>query len=535
MKIKQVQQNRVIAILSVILLSLACYFMFFAIPTTSDTFIEEVWSRALLSRGISAWYNLLFTFSPAYFPDFLGYFLSKLMFSNIIIKVYSTTIFQISMLLLSIIAVFKSLGRKGLPLYTSILLITCSIVLLSAHYPGMWLWYYSTNDNLGATILAFFALALIVDHISNPRWYKMVLLFMLIAFAVVNGKLIVVTLIAPALFTLFSSTVYSYIFLENRYYFRETAKLFVVVSLAYFFATNLLEPFVNPHSTASVKLASGCGIVPSLNNIVTNVEILYGYHDLLIQIILFGWLLSVVISVYLILKNLRQSIPENNSYFFALFALTAIVLNFIGPIAAGIIGNDPANFRYFFSLAIFPLLVIIAFLTSKQLVKFNYVFLIICLLLTLKISQDQRRTVAQVLQKIPSTREARIADCIDHYVDTYHLTRGVSDYWNSYSVSFLSHKNVEIYPVCNTLEPCVGMDLYPYSEKESTKKYDFILVTDNKQFQFFEKYILLRAPKPDVSLACPDHTQLLIYIAKKNEFNTVLQKQWVSHTNKRIF
>ena len=178
-----------------LLCAYAAWLNFFTITTSSDVLIEEVWSRALLQRGISAWYDLLFTFAPAYFPDFLGYFLSRLLFHNPIIAVFATNIFQMIVLICSLYALFSSLGRKGISFLSCSVLIVTFLALLSAHYPGMWLWYSSTNDHMGAEILAFFCIALTIHCIKSQQFWKVVILCLLSALSVVNGRLFVLSFI----------------------------------------------------------------------------------------------------------------------------------------------------------------------------------------------------------------------------------------------------------------------------------------------------------------------------------------------------
>jgi len=526
----------IVFVASTLLLGVACYFMIFSIGTSSDVFIEEVWSRALLNRGPSAWYDLLFTFAPAYFPDFLGFFLSKLFFSNMIVKVYTATLFQIAMLIISMTVLFRSLDRKGLPLFTSILLITTGLILASAHYPGMWLWYYSTNDNLGASILAFFALALVLNNMKRPSLYKLGFLFLLSAFSIVNGKLFVITFVLPAAAALGIFTLYSYFFCKRDSRFITLCQSLAIVILSYPFANLILEPLINPYSTSAKKLASGLGAMPSLHNFFSNIGTLFGYHDFLLWAILMGWLISLVIASVYLLQQIKQIFFKKNkkipclAAIFILFALATIGLNWIGPIAAGVIYPDPGTFRYFFSLFIFPILVIVWQITetntNHRLMKLNIVLLLICLLFAIRVAYDSRRTIDETLQIVPSSREARIAQCIDNAADKYHLQRGVSDYWNSYPISFLTHNNIEINPICNTLEPCVALDRYPFFPKNNDKLYDFILITHNEQFQFSAKQVLAHAPKPDVILSCPENMRLFIYTSQKNKLNAALHKQW---------
>ena len=541
-----------------------CYRIFFSIYVSSDVFIEEIWSRAILERGLSAWYDLLFTFSPAYFPDFLGYFLAKVLFHASPIKtVYLATLFQVLCFLLSVFSVLFSLDLTKKTSFIGALWITTVLLLLSAYFPGMWLWYYSTNDNLSATILGFYCLALtlsIFKSLETKRLLsllKIVFLFALCSFSIINGRLFVLAYLAPAIFALFLIFVFG-LLRRNAVLSVRTISVIVILLLSYLFAVDLFEPFVNPFSTLANKLNSAIPIQDSFYNVYSLFKIALFNDTIVTKWMVVFWLFIALYTMCCALNFIFQYHRKNNQPIFLLvfhvFFVVAIGANFLGPIVSGLLALGLPSFRYFSTLFILP---VVFFIYScfdaraatgikylpmlsehcllprlQQAGQFIVKFFGCSLLLALAflLHQKPTATASQILQLEPSSQGAKLAACIDRYAAQYHLHLGVSDYWNSYGVALFSNKNIWIDPICNNLEPCVVLDRGHFvSFITGSNRYDFLLVSNNDQFAFSKISLDKVTPSPDVVLDCFDHIQLYIYNQSKPLFNSVLKAKIKKH------
>ena len=510
------------------------YRIFFSISTNSDVLIEEVWSRAILNRGLSAWYDLLFTFSPAFFPDFLGYFISKALFNTSpLITVYITTIFQVLCLMAGIWMLLLALDVNKLKAFFISILIINFLLLFSAYYPGMWLWYYSTNDNLGATILGFYCLALVISILKShpginvPVLLKWVVLFFLNAFAIINGRLFILTFFAPAVVTLIILTLY---FLIQKQ--KKVALLlgFVALNLcvSYQIATKILEPLVNPHSTLQDKLNSSSGIKKTVNNLLECLKDIFISSEILEKILVVFCLFMLGFTIVYCIKYLLKWHKEdrnkfNKQLFFHLFLLLAIGANFCGPIVAGMFGYGLPSFRYFSTLILLPLTYFVLLVVNHY-SGFKY-FSFFLLAMACILSKQNHRNIDEILQKKPYSHEGLLAQCVDKYAQKYHLQLGISDYWNSYPIAFLSHRAIWINPVCNTIEPCVSLDRGSYvTPPIKNTSYNFVIVSNNPQFEFTEAHLKQKLPKPDVELLCFDSIKIYVYDRSEAIFNKAIQQ-----------
>ena len=544
-------------IFSIILLTIGIGFLFFCIRTSSDVLIEEILARALYSRGLSAWFDLLFTFAPAYFPDFTGYLLAKLLGLEVIFTVYIATLFQVAMLLLSVGWLMRELNVRRIEPVTTLILFAAFVVLLSAHYPDMFLWYYSTNDNLSATIVGFLALTLTLVYLRSPTRLLWVTLLILTAFGVINGRLFILTFIAPALVT---CAIFSLLLLRNCFIKSiknlqnfTIPKILIAILLGLISGLFFFEPLINPYSTAAVRLANKIKPLQSLYGFFTVLHnALQSGDNILLGLILVGIILFIIATWIGLRATLRilgfqkiipaakaDSLTNNAVDFFYLFCTAAIFSNLLGPIIAGQINEAIQTFRYFSTLfTIVPLLLLLAFSTDKTLhfkkwaiLRVNTILIFIVALLLATVFTTPHRTINQVLQRQPSTKEAKITICLDHYADQYNLHYGVSDYWDSYPMSILSKKSIWINSVCSNMEPCVSLDRYLYkhppgSDGKNPNLYNFVLVSNNKQFGFSGDIIRNSVGEPDHILKCPDEYEIFVFDKNIVNFNLLLQQRF---------
>lgn len=531
----KIKYNFIITTILSSVFTYGCYRIFFLIPTTSDVLIEEVWSRAIINRGLVAWYDLLFTFSPAFFPDFLGYFFSKIVFNTLPLKtVYLATLFQIFCLMLGIWMLLLSLEIKKAKAFLITLTIIDFLLIISATYPGMWLWYYSTNDNLSATILGLYCLALAISILKNhfvsnkAQFLKYTLLFSVNAFSIINGRLFVLTFFAPAITSSALLAMY-FICLKERKVSRQFIIMFLSLCASYVTAIAILEPYINPYSTLNTKLLSSNGYKESTHNFIKSLYVTFTSPEQLTKYLILCYILVFSYITYDIFKsiirwNSKKSSLFYSKIFFIIFILTAIGANFLGPIFAGMITFGLASFRYFSTLILLPLIYFFWITVNHGLHTFIYP-IIFLLFLSLNLFNYPHITTKQATQKTPHSREAVLADCIDQHAEQFNLKLGIGDYWNSYSVSFLSHKNIWINPVCNNLEPCYALDRKAYLiPPTGNALYNFILVSNNSQFQFTAKSLKDSIPPPDIKLSCPYATQIYIYTQSQRTFNIAIQK-----------
>jgi hypothetical protein len=538
-----------ILLLTVTSLGLFSCLLFFNIGTSSDVLIEEIWARALFNRGPSAWNDLLFTFSPSYFPDFFGHLLARLFFDDVIKTVFAATIFQIMALVAAVHAVFAAMGKGSKEYFSLTLLLVSLAVLFSAHYPGMWLWYYSTNDNLSATILGLFALALTIRLIARPGYKKLALLFLIASFSILNGMLFMVTFILPAIAAL------SAIILLNlsRNGSARGVSIYVkaafAIALAYPVSEHLLTPLINPNSTAAGKLAGGTGFEQSLENFARLFVSLFKSDDAALIVTTAAWLLLASAIIFACLRAIRNHVlmqkahagvkaipPESSEFFFILFVAFAIAANLSVPIMSGLVGTL-ASFRYFSTLIALPLIALfivprnsrINFSSRQSIRKLNIGLLVLCLAVFAFVLHDPRREYREVLQIVPSSREAFLANCLDQFADEYDLRVGVSDYWNSYPVALLSRKAIWINPICDSLEPCHVLDRTLYEQPPGTGKkgleYNFMLLSGDPLYALNEEKIKATAPPPDRIISCADSSKIYVYQKSAALFNQALLRR----------
>lgn len=549
---------------ALLLLSLASYLLLFCLYTTSDVFLEEIWARALYSRGPSAWFDLLFSFSPAYFPDFTGYMLAKLGHFSPVITVYFATLFQIAMFFFSVVLLLRVLGKKQMVYTAMLLLLLTGAIALSIKYPGMWLWYYSTNDNLSATILGFFALYLTLLYLEAASCAVGLILAILVGFGVLNGRLFILTFIAPALVTGLIFILPELIKSRFRHLTKilcdfHISKLWFFIFIGLVLGVYVFEPLINPYSTVSTKLNSGITFFESCKEFFIVLQDAFLLHEPFLTSTIIFFIILLIISLLILRQKILNidsiiqlcsikfwltSTKETKFFkcsakdFFYMFCLIAIVGNFIGPIVAGQIKNNLATFRYFTTLISLPFIILMVTSSAKEsssAYRLNWclIFGLLFFLLVNSFYEKPLLSSKQFFNYVPNTIEKQIADCVDDYAEKYHLHYGVSDYWNSYSISLLSNQNIWINPVCSNMEPCVALDRHiyfnpPESKKGQSNLYNFVLVSDNGQFSFSENNVQKNIPKPDHVLNCPYNYKVYVFDKEIARFNKVLKHSFMN-------
>jgi hypothetical protein len=232
--------------------------------------------------------------------------------------------------------------------------------------------------------------------------------------------------------------------------------------------------------------------------------------------------------------------------YFLLFCAMAVPANLLAPLVSGLFFPGLINYRYFSSLIALPLIalpVILHFYHAKGLsyawarIALPAVLIALCAAMIVMVPRSTR-TVEQVRQITPSTAEAQLAECVDNYAETYDLKYGVSEYWMSYPVGFLSKKQTWVNPVCNNMSPCVALDadlyLHPPGVPDNTdifaeKGYSFILITNGAQFQFTADIVKKSVPSPDKILPCRDGKSIWLYTTKRAVFNAGLETPFTKY------
>ncbi|MRX11563.1 hypothetical protein GJ697_27425 [Pseudoduganella sp. FT25W] len=181
-----------------LLLAGAATLLRFKTELQSDSLFLDSLFTDLFAHG-GRWAEWKFIQAPAFLPDMLLYLLAYPLLPDAASRIFFVSFAQVLLLAGAILwcarQIYPQLSRAA----QTTLLLLLAFVTLAAARSNMWLYFYSTNNHLGATLLGLVGVGLLLRQLNRPSRAGAALLIALIAAAQVSTKLFVLSFVAPLL------------------------------------------------------------------------------------------------------------------------------------------------------------------------------------------------------------------------------------------------------------------------------------------------------------------------------------------------
>ena len=179
----------------VLLAGAASLLRFKTVLQSDSLFLDSLFTDLFTHGG--RWADWKFIQAPAFLPDMLLYLLAYPLFPDAASRIFFVSAAQVPLLAAAVLwcarQIHPQLSRRA----QTVLLLMLAFVTLVAARSNMWLYFYSTNNHLGATLFGLLGVGLLVRQLARPSRRGAVLLVLLIAAAQVSTRLFLLSFVLP--------------------------------------------------------------------------------------------------------------------------------------------------------------------------------------------------------------------------------------------------------------------------------------------------------------------------------------------------
>lgn len=516
-----------------LLLAGAATLLRFKTVLQSDVLFLDTLFTDLFHHG-GRWAEWKLIQAPAFLPDMLLYLIAYPLLPDAASRIFLVSFAQVLLLGGAVLWCARQIAPQLSRQAQTVLLLLLALVTLVAAKSNMWLYFYSTNNHLAATLFGLLGLGLLLRQLAQPDRRRALLLIVLLAVTQASTQLFVLSFVAPLLLLLALALIALPRAADWTRRYRQAAWNLIGVTLA----AQLL-------SAALVAL------------LVVNKPV-EGERPLTPD--------SVANAVKLFLQSTAAAASPDNHWTQALTALLALALLYTGGCALRSLQLAPAPIHgalalrwrrpgstpgWRFGLAAAMLLVTLpvnlaGVVFSASLVDLNgyrYFVFPLCLtgmlaIILLDHRYRQHRLIWQLATLLlalivligsvqtshhhrPQADPAKqVADCLSATErDGFRLQAGIGDYWNGSAVSYYLPRHNPVLVTLNngtplhwvgTLGPLLRPQNYPEHQHSN-----FALLRDEAaggQFDYTAATIGQRLPPPSRIVACPTaQVQIWLY------------------------
>nr|WP_315255686.1 hypothetical protein [uncultured Duganella sp.] len=185
-----------------LLLAAAATLLRFKTALQSDSLFLDSLFTDLFHHG-GRWVEWKFIQAPAFLPDMLLYLIAYPLLPDAASRIFFVSVAQVFLLAAAVLWCARQIQPQLSRSAQSVLLLLLALVTVTAAQSNMWLYFYSTNNHLGATLFGLLALGLLLRELRQPatpgrtNWRLAAGLTLLFAAAQVSTKLFALTFIVP--------------------------------------------------------------------------------------------------------------------------------------------------------------------------------------------------------------------------------------------------------------------------------------------------------------------------------------------------
>lgn len=505
-----------------LLLAASAALLRFKTEIQSDSLFLDSLFTDLFTHG-GRWTEWKFIQAPAFLPDMLLYLLAYPLLPDAASRIFFVSAAQVLLLAAALLWCARQVTPQLSLRAQTLLLLLLAFVTVVAAQSRMWLYFYSTNNHLGATILGLVGVGLLLRQLARPSRAGAVLLVVLIAATQVSTKLFALSFVVPLLALL----ILALLALPRQQnwsqrYRAQAWRLLGVVLAAQLLAVALGKLLIKNNPAEGHRSISPDTVANSIKLFLQATGAAFSPDNHWTQTLA---ILLLVILLYLAGAALRrlQLAPDQGSLslrwpqlggtlgwrYGAAAAMLAAVLpiNVIGSLlSAGFV--DLNAYRYFtfpLTLAVVMLVILLDQRYRQRAAAWHAAALALAAVVLAGSWHASR-------QPVPQTDPAKLlADCLSKIeADGFPLQAGVGDYWNGAAVSYyLPHHNPVLVTLndakplfwVSTLGPMLHPQNYPTHQHSN-----FALLRNadaGGQFDYTAATIGKLLPPPSRVQACP--------------------------------
>lgn len=513
-----------------LLLAGAASLLRFKTVLQSDSLFLDSLFTDLFQHG-GRWAEWKLIQAPAFVPDMLLYLLAYPLLPDAASRIFFVSVAQVLLLALAGLWCARQICPQLSRAAQTALLLVLAFVTLVAAQSNMWLYFYSTNNHLGATLFGLLGIGLLLRQLEQPTRRGAALLVALMVAAQVSTKLFALSFVAPLALMLALALVWLPRGQDWARAWRGQAWRLLGALLAAQVLSAIVTALliVNKPSEGHRSMSpDSAGNALKLFLQATRDAFARDNHwtqALAILLLLVLLYLGVAALRSLQLRRDSDSLalrwpqpdaaPGRRLATTALFLATLLPVNVIGSVLSGGF-VDPFAYRYFIFPLVLAVLLAVILLDQRhrQRVALWHAG---ALLLAATVLAG---TVQTTRRHVPQPDVARLAaDCLSATeVNGFRLQAGVGDYWNGAAVSYYLPRHNPVLVTLNdavplfwvsTLGPLLRPQAYPAHQHSN-----FVLLRNadaGGQFDYTEHTIGKRLPPPSRVHACPA-AQLQIWL-----------------------
>lgn len=531
MGVKVLNRIKGVVIFSWTILFLSMFIFVRKIYFTSDSlFLDDLFDD-IFHRG-GDFIGWRFTASPAFIPDVLLYFISALIYRDVLIDSMIVNIFQaFSLALISVLLVFQRAKEKSALTYAFVFSMI-SILNVSAGTSGMWMYFSTTNNHMPCTIFALISLFFVTDFLESLRKRSLFYFFVASFFGVFSSPLFLVTFV-PSVFVLVAFLVA--INLKSHRF--QLSPLFLCIGVSVATALALLcDKMIIVYPVLGMRtgfdpVRAAAGFQEYLKAEISIWKAGYISFYVIYGFAISGFLASVL---YFLPSNSPASVLENKNrnkcehfeigFIIPAMAIISTIVTFSVSILSGGYA-DSLGHRYFILpgfLCGIALISEISILKKKYDNAVNAIFLLILMLSAgFVLSALYRMVVSGEFMGILKENHKIEGDfgdsvkCFTEVHQKYNLHSGMTNYWVARRANYSSDYKLGLTSVASGLWPFFWMnsvrDYFPKSDNGIYKKYDYVIFdSQDKAFNVNEETSITTGIKFSNIISCGNQYKVAI-------------------------
>src|SRR5450830_253327 len=181
-----------------LLLAASAALLRFKTEIQSDSLFLDSLFTDLFTHG-GRWTEWKFIQAPAFLPDMLLYLPAYPLLPDAASRIFFVSAAQVLLLAAALLWCARQITPQLSLRAQTLLLLLLAFVTVVAAQSRMWLYFYSTNNHLAATILELVGVGLLLRQLARPSRAGAVLLVVLIAATQVSTKLFALSFVVPLL------------------------------------------------------------------------------------------------------------------------------------------------------------------------------------------------------------------------------------------------------------------------------------------------------------------------------------------------
>jgi hypothetical protein len=470
----------------------------------------------------NAHYNSWYVSTGLYlFPDAFFFLISMLFTNNN--AYFATPLFMVLQAFLIYYAINKftdffvnSYNAKLVACCITVSFISLAIVPESHIYPFYLLHFLCYGMHTGIVILTFLILSFFLKTLDNKQLHPryLILAFILSTLTVSSDSMIIAWCLIPLSCTLFLLRFTNKI--SNRLFF---SWLFIIISsltLGY-----LLRILLTPKATNFHPYLS-------LYQIPENYKLLKALFSRVIPIYKLLTLFSIALSViltFIFIPMIWQSKKQNDNLY-AILCFNSCLFIFLIFSIFTIVG-DGMSLRFIFILYILPIVTFLIFLASN--IKNDKIFQNILYIMIIAANLLTIFKIFSPWEPFQINYIPRNFSCIYNTLKKYHVTHGISGYWDAKPlIEYSKNKDVTLAAYIKSMQPFYWITNSRWFRDE----YDFAIYHKIKilpETPIFDKAFLINiAGQPKHKVICGNYH---IFIYGKNKLIVSYQTRLNKHEN----